>query len=249
MRLNKLFRGDTVLNKTMPERYRSCGIMSKLINGGNPAYIQRNGLIKSIQAHINPFTEGEKVFLSKSEFISFTEDENIAKIYCSYDKKRNDYFLNELTECEEYYETRYIFSLDISDCVPLNIEEGIYLLEYQCNPERRKSDGLNENVIEFQLKVDWYECEVCRRKERHKMFIIDSDRFLEYHKEYILNVGAFENAKMDKEWLILPRDYHKDFRGFSSMIPVSKIWNAKHYILKSEQKRDPYQFCIQGLIV
>jgi len=244
-----LFRGDTILNQTIPERYRSCGIVSKLINGGNPAFVQRSGLVKSIQEHINPLTEAERIFLSKSEFISFSEEKIVAKQHCLYDKVQNKYLSNELIECEDYYETRYVFSLDISECIPLSPEEGIFLLEYNCNQVSRKSDGLNENVIEFQVESGWYQCEVCKRNEKHKMYIVDCVKFLEYHKEYCLNKGAFLNAKEDKEWLVLPRDYHTDLRGYSSMIPVSDIWKAELYFLKSEGKRNPDQFTIQGTIL
>ena len=233
----------------MPERYRSCGIISKLINGGDPAYVNRNGLIKSIQAHINPLTKEEKKFLSKSEFISFTEEKKIAKKHCLYDKIQKKYLSDDLIECEEYYETRYIFSLDISERIPLSREEGIFLLEYTCNTQKRKSDGLNEGVIEFQVESKWSQCKVCERNEKHRMYIINCVRFLENHKNFCLNEGAFINAKDDKEWLILPRDFYKDLRGYSSMIPVSNIWKAKHYFLKNEGKRNPYQFGIQGTII
>ena len=244
-----LYRGDTILNQTMPERYRSCGIISKMINGGNPAYVQRNGLVKSIQAHINPLTEAERIFLSKSKFISFSEEKFIAKKHCLYDKVQNKYLSDELIECEDYHETRYVFSLDISEWLPLSPEEGIFLLEYNCNPARRKSDGLNEDVIEFQVESEWYQCEVCKRNEKHKMYIVDCVKFLECHKKYCLNEGAFLNAKEDKEWLVLPRDFHKDLRGCSSMIPVSNIWKAELYFLKSKGMRNSYQFTIQGTII
>ena len=249
MKQKTLYRGDRISNTTMPQRYRSCGIISKLLNGGNPAYIQRNGLIKSIQAHINPLTKAEKIFLSKSEFISFTENEDVAKKYCSYDEVQNKYLYDKLIQCEEYFETRYIFSLNISDCVPLDIKEGIYLLEYNCSQEKRKSDGLNESAIEFMVNIKWNKCEVCERNEKHKMYLIDSLRFLEFHKEFSLNKGAIKNAKKDNEWLVLPRDFYKQLKGYSSMIPVSTIWQAEHYILEGENKRDPYQFGMPGIMI
>jgi|GEM_PF-1955503 hypothetical protein len=251
MKKPPLYRGDVIENSTMPQRYRSCGIISKSINGGNPAYINKNGLLESIQAHINPLTESEKTFLSKSVFISFTTEESIAQNYCSYDKSQNKFFSDDLRKCEEYYETRYIFSLNISDCIPLNATEGIYYLEYNCNPEMRKSDGLNEGIIEFQYASGWGKCEICEGGRKHKMYLIDSVKFLESHKEYTSNPCAFINAQKDKEWLVLPSDFYKRLNGYSSsMIPVSKIWSVKHYyILKNEKPRDPNQFAIPGSVI
>jgi hypothetical protein len=174
MKSNKLYRGDKIQNMTMPERYRSSGIISKLINGGNPAYIQRQGLINAISAHTNPRTKAEKYFLDKSEFISFTEDKNIALNYCSYNAELDNCFPNELLPCDEYFETRYIFCLDIYNIRKISFEKSIYLLTYKCNPELRKSDSLNEGIIEAQREFGWYNCEVCKRNELHKMYLINN---------------------------------------------------------------------------
>ena len=142
-----------------------------------------------------------------------------------------------------------MFSLNISECTSLSNEEGIYLLEYACCQDKRKSDGLNECVIEFMVNIKWNKCEVCERNEKHKMYLIDCVRFLEFHEEYSLNKGAIENAKNDKEWLVLPRDYIKELGGYSSMIPISHIWNIEHYILKGENRRNPYKFEMQGIMI
>ena len=242
-----LYRGDQHTNSnTMPGKYRSLGLVRKIINGGSSAYIQREGLLNTITAHIDPRTIWEKDFHQKSEFISFSSDIDKAKYYCS--KYEDKYFPENLIQCEEYYETRYIFTLDISNKIPIGNNTGIYLLRYKCNPELRKSDGLNEGVIEFHHQIKWTECPICPNNKYHEMVIIDSVKFLENNQNYSVNTNSLKNAKRDKEWLILPRDFSNELGDYSSFIPRSAIWTVEHYRLDFEKRRDPSLYAIQGMI-
>lgn len=156
---------------------------------------------------------------------------------------------DKLIACEDYYETRYIFTLDVSNMVSIDEDAGIFYLLYECNPKLRKSDGYGEKIIEFQMEVGWYKCPVCERKEKHVMYIFDTVKFLRKNKSLAKNHKSVTNAERDKEWLILPRDYSPELNGYSSFIPRADIWNVEHYYLEYEGKRDPTLYTTQGIII
>lgn len=81
-----LYRGDQINDKTMPGKYRSLGIVRRFINGGESAYIKREGLLKSIISQINPETDLEKNFMKNRSLFLFQvikiEQSILALIIC-----------------------------------------------------------------------------------------------------------------------------------------------------------------------
>lgn len=236
-----LFRGDFFGNSTQPERYRTSGLLTKQINAGNPAYIQKNGLLKSIEEHISPIDKG--VFYNKSCYLSFTSERNISEYYCSYGK------IDELKRCEDHCETHYIFIMHINKCQldKCDDKNGIYSYSYDCNMNLKSPDSPNP----FDLSALRKECEFCLTSEtkKHSFVLIDAVKYLEGHKQFCNDENSFNNAKRDYEWLIFPTDYIYTLNGYASRIPRSDIWEIEHYYLLSKGKRDKNKlFEMSGMI-
>lgn len=123
MELDTLYRGDRRGNVTKPEWHRREGLFTKLINGGNPAYITEAGLFETIRIHIAPQTPQESAIQSTSSFLSFSSSRERASYFASYGNP------NGLIPCAEDSATRYLFTLNISSSRPGN-ESGVYVLSY-----------------------------------------------------------------------------------------------------------------------
>ena len=95
-----LYRGDTGGLGTFCEIYRTEGLLTKEINGGDPAYVDRNGLLESVRAHVKPANISEQTFKERSKFFSFTSHRDRALFYASQGNP------NRLTPSENYLETR-----------------------------------------------------------------------------------------------------------------------------------------------
>jgi hypothetical protein len=76
-----LYRGDNIINdRTKPAIHRSEGIVSgAFAAGGNPEEIERKGFLNSVKEHIDHIKEDEKKYYEISDYISFSESEDIAK--------------------------------------------------------------------------------------------------------------------------------------------------------------------------
>src|SRR5262245_41823772 len=63
--------------------YRTDGMMTRLMDGGNPDTVERVGLWEVSRAHVEPQGVSEEWFLSRTPFLSFTEDRARAEFYAS----------------------------------------------------------------------------------------------------------------------------------------------------------------------
>jgi hypothetical protein len=129
MRPNILYRGDRKGNSTRPEWYRKEGLFTKLINGGNPAYITEAGLFETIRIHIAPETTQERAIQSTSRFLSFSSSKKKALYFAASGSR------DILIPCDEGSATRYLFTLNISSR-STGSDAGVYVLEFQIGRQR-----------------------------------------------------------------------------------------------------------------
>jgi len=237
--LTKLYRGDSILINPLLGKYRSAGLLTGLANGGNPAYVDKYGIFESVRAHIKANNANEEYFQSHSHFFSFSENKDIARYYASFKCP------NELIPSEDFYETRYIFTFDITGAIPIERQNNIYSLEYSCDPSLIRSDSpLHVDMVIDPLQAmnilkGHKNCEGCDDvRLNHHLLLINVVAFLQAVPSAALVADSLTNAKRDSEWLIMPVDYVQHLHGNSARIPRSHIWIADHYRLRSEPPRD-----------
>jgi hypothetical protein len=237
----RLFRGDKANNGTSAEKYRSAGLMTKLLNGGNPAYVQRHGLLNSVRAHVKPSTIDEETFQSKSMFMSFSSNCDVSLFYAA-DGKPGD-----LIPSEPFQELRYLFTFLIDKHSLAECEDGIFLLTYAHDIQLEDGDSPFDRYVMKQRRDSGYaRCEICEARETHKVFLIDVVTYLDKNPKCAINEQARVNAARDFEWLLMPADYSAELRGTSSRLPRSRIWSAEHFRLKVEAPRDTDMFAMLG---
>ncbi len=221
-----LYRGDKRRGESpWPEKYRTNGLMTRQMDGGDPAYISKHGLFEAVRSHVMPNLESEKHFLEKSSFLSFSADRRRAEYYAA------DGDPASLIPSAEYAETRYIFTLTASNAHMTS--DGVYSLRYKCDYNLHRPDvqGCIAQVVAFVTS-----CPSCPPDgtQNHHLVLIDVASYLEKHSTYALCGGALDLARRDSEWLVLPVDYVPEIPGLASRVPLSPIWNAQHYRLASE---------------
>lgn len=236
-----LYRGDTGGNKTLPERFYFDGLFSKLLQSGNPAHISKYGIYNSIKAHIAPNKKSEFDFYKKTHFLSFTECKDTALFYSSNMEP------SKLISTPKYKERRYLFTFNLfsHDTTITNISTGIYKFEYKCNRQLIEPNSLDTPEL-FSLQKE--NCWICQNNTSHNLIILDIVSILGNNSKYQLNSLAFENAKRDKEWLILPFDYNNELLGYNSKIPRADFWSAELFRLKSEPEKT-IEESLQGMII
>ena len=234
-----LYRGDFVYNTlTSPGRFRCDGITAKSFGKGDPKYIEKNDLLKTIQQHIAPKTIEDKGYYNVTDFLSFSTNFKRAQYWAT---NKNTLILNPCDE--EYSETRYLFTLTINDneLRPLSITHGMYIYSYQCNPSLKK--GNSPNPIESAI-IRKDSCEICNVNGKfHSVILIDSVKYLTQFPNARNSYDALTLAKADEEWLILPNDPMTS--GRSCRIHRANFWNVEIFNVIGEQ-RNPYEFQILG---
>jgi hypothetical protein len=236
----QLYRGDKRGNSTLPEKYRTEGLLTKFINGGNSAYIAKVGLAESIRVHVAPTDSVERILQSKSSFLSFSSDRDQALYYASEGNSSN------VIQCHDYAEKRYLFTIDTSECIPTD-DPGIYSLEYTCNQELIQPNALTPDDLIVAKSVH---CEFCKEgKQTHRLLLLDVVAFLSRHPHSAKSNSAIGNAQRDSEWLILPVDYLPRLYGFSARIPRSSIWHVEHFLLNTESTHEVTLDGIQGISI
>ena len=240
MKPDTLYRGDRRGNVTKPELYRTEGLWTKLINGGNPAYITEVGLLEAIRIHISPQTPQERAIQSTSSFLSFSSSRERALFFAS------DGNSDDLAPCGEYSERRYLFTMDISRGQPTN-QAGVYVLSYNCNYDLVQPNTLAIHDI---TASHFVRCEFCKTgPQKHHLLVLDVVTFLNAYPHMAKSKNALESAQSDSEWLAMPIDFIDKLRSDSSRIPRSSSWTAEHLLLRSEQPWDGTLGEIQGLTV
>jgi hypothetical protein len=230
MIIDKLYRGDKRQNGTLVEKYRSAGLISKMIDGGDPMFIQRNGLIEGIKAHVDPLNENHIKFHNTTHFLSFSASYERAKYFAASGKPE------QLLRCNDYEEQRCIFSLDISSRKIISDEAGLYYLEYNCNRKLLQSDEPAEILLGILLRNQ--PCNFCNKNRKHTILLIDVVKHLKNLNDKDNYSNWIKLATRDTEWLIMCTDYYADLYGNSAIIPRSNLWTAEHFRLKTEPVRD-----------
>jgi hypothetical protein len=237
-----LYRGDFVHNTlTTPGRFRFDGITAKSFGKGAPKYIEKNGLLKTMQQHIAPKTIEDKAYYNVTDFLSFSTNFTRAEYWAT---NKNTLILNSCVE--DYSETRYLFSLTINDneLLPISTVGGMYIFNYQCNPNLKK--GNSPNPIETAI-IRRDSCEVCNLNGKfHSLLLIDSVKYLTQFPNAQNCEDALSFAKTDEEWLILPNDPMRN--GRSSRIHRADFWHVELFNVVGEH-RDPYEFQMLGQIL
>lgn len=231
-----LYRGDNFFNEyTDPGRFRTDGIRSKAFGKGDPAYIQREGLIESLLCHINPnhLNPKEKSYYDTTDFISFSESYDRA-LYWLKDRGKITLERNVIP----YTETRYLFSINIDMSKAIKYSEGLYYYEYKCNMTLKTPNAPDfYSILQTQLIIN-NGCEVCQNQSSiHRLILINSEEYLNTYKSNSKKPKALIFAKKDQEWLLLPFD--EIAYGFKhARIPRSDIWSVDLFD-SSIEKRDP----------
>ncbi|TRU46263.1 MAG: hypothetical protein EWV91_13025 [Microcystis aeruginosa Ma_QC_Ca_00000000_S207] len=233
----RLYRGDFIENLTEPGLYRIDGIRSKTFGRGDPYYIDKNSLIEAIRQHTEPNSPVDIDYYNKTDFISFTTERKRAMYWASAMGKIS------LVNCDiDYFETHYIFTIDIEEEKLIKINEGIYFFEYACNPLLKQPNS--PYILDYPAVVPT--CPICQGlKSNHSLYLIDSVEFLNRHSDSEKYKGAFENAIRDKEWLLLPNDSIN--HGRSARIPRADFWSVTHFMVEGKP-RDPFRYSIRGII-
>lgn len=240
MRPGTLYRGDRRGNVTKPEMHRTAGLWTKLINGGNPAYITEAGLFEAIRIHIAPQTPQERAIQSTSRFLSFSSSRERALYFASCGNP------DDLIPCREYSERRYLFTVNMSSSREEK-ESGVYVLGYECNYNLVQPNGL---TIQDTMASNFVRCEFCQAgRQEHNLLLLDAVTFLKARPRTAKSENALENAHRDSEWLVMPIDYMEKLKGYSARIPRSSIWTGEHFLLRSEQPWDVTSGGIQGITV
>jgi len=218
-----IWRGASTVMPNPTRYFRSCGILTKLADGGNPAYIETVGMLEAVCAHVAWDTPEQEWFMEHSGFASFTESYDRAMHYARGPGG------NGLVKSGRLDHEAVIFRFDISRRVP-GSGVGFYLLKYHCDDSLREPD--------FQEDIDLARdfgglaggCEFCEyAKKTHLLFLINVVEFLQHKPNQARGARALESARADQEWLLLPLDYLERLRGDSARIPRSTIWSYETF--------------------
>jgi hypothetical protein len=226
----QLFRGDNIFNKnTEPGIYRNNGLRSKAFGSGHsPDNIELIGLLETIRKHIKPIDKPDTEYYDVTDFLSFSESLNRALYWC---KDRGRLILQN---ANDYYETRYLFTLNIDE--KEKISDGIYLFRFNCNPKLKRSDSGQEphkTILNYENSTEI--CPLCINKDRaHQILLINSYEYLVCNQIQERYQGALEFSKNDNEWLVLPFDLLGKFRA--TRIPRADFWTVNHYKVIGEQR-------------
>jgi len=222
-----LWRGQKVTPRGVG-LFRTEGITTRQMEGGDPAYVRRAGLLPSILAHLRPRNEGEERFLRTSSFLSFSASEEVAKTYAAGRSGKR------LVPCMLFDEDAVIFRLNTGGRKELP-ESGLFELEYDCNYSLSRPISRAPGEAETAKVVS---CEFCSEgRKLHRALLVDVVRFLRDHPSQGATPAAPESATRDMEWLAYPADYVPRLVGYQSRVPLSTIWEAHTYQLISGRDR------------
>lgn len=237
-----LYRGDSIFNdKTLPGQYRTEGIRSKTFGKGDPAYIQREGLISAIRKHVRPNRSlpTDLAYYNTTDFISFSESRDRALYWLS---RRGTLTLEPAVV--SYSETSYLFMLEVDMAKAEHWGGGIYSYTYHCNPRLRQPDAPDMMTAIATAASIARGCEVCRGgMVDHQLLLVNSEQYLRNQRDPSLD-KHIKFAHNDAEWLVLPADpIHSGF--LHARIPRSDIWEVLHFT--DGQIRDPMKYAVLGI--
>ncbi|MES2266805.1 MAG: hypothetical protein V4520_08595 [Bacteroidota bacterium] len=237
-----LYRGDNIDNKrTKPAIYRSEGIVSGAFDGsGPPDMIERLEFLNTVKIHIDHLLEVEKDYYHISDYISFSESEEIAEKWAS---RSQPEFLNRCYT--PYKETRYVFKMQIvmDDLTPL--EKGVWEYNFACNPDLKVPYKLNADDEFEPIARAWAlrfsGCGICGSvHKKHSLKIINPILYLDGHSKDKKFNRSLRLAKKNLEWIVLPNDIISN--GFrASRIQPANFWKVQGYTMSGEPERSPFE--------
>ena len=237
----KLYRGDFIDNDlTVPGRFRSEGLTTKTFVKGDPAYIEKNGLEKSIRQHVSPKSQSDKAYYNLTDFLSFSGDRKRG-LYWASDRDT----LTLTPSAEDYHETRYLITAEIAEeeLIPVPGDDSIFIYNYQCNPQLKMP---NSPAFMDAFGQNRNGCGVCNLKGKfHSILLINSANYLKQYKEHQNFQQALDYAIADNEWLLLPNDPMGIHR--SARIHRADFWSVELFNADGEV-RDPYKYQMLGQI-
>lgn len=221
----------------MPGRFRFDGLHAKSFGHGDPAYIRRQSLIRTVCKHISHPSRADKAYYDVSDFISFSKDKNRA-LYWLTDKGTRS-----IHPCKvAYTETRYLFTMSIPQHELVSECEGIYSFSFYCDPHLREPNA--DTSMDWAL-IGMVNCPCVQSGIRHKIVLIDAVQFLNAHHNAATSGDAKVLATEDQEWLVIPNDPSRPF-GRSSRIQRACFWSAKLFNADGEF-RDSMAYAAQGM--
>lgn len=228
-----LYRGDSIFNtKSKPARYRSEGLTSSAFGGGgDPKNIERVSFLETVKQHIDHLKSYEKDYFKITDYISFSEQEEIAMRWSA------DLKPDELVACTiPFTETRYVFHMQIPENELKAIATGVWEFNYACNTDLKSSNIPGDDLLTFALRYS--SCPLCDPNSKsHSLMLVKPSMFM----SDLINVAKYRRANKlaDKndEWIILPNDLiEHGLRG--TRIPRANFWEANHYVLRGEPQRN-----------
>lgn len=219
MKFLRLYRADKKGNITKPEVFYSSGLISKQINSGDPKALEKYGWTSLIKSHIQP-SQNEIYLYDTSCFLSFSNEEQLAYKYLKGRSNRMYNPINQILEAEGY-----LFEIIIEKSDLQEIGNGVYYYEYKCNMQR---DLHFTTQFPVPPSNSFTSCKLCNETNSyHGIIIIDCVKYLNKEIESSPSLkNAYENAKNDKEWLIMSLDPFPE-GGRTSLIPPANFWNWK----------------------
>ncbi len=198
-----VWRGDKVEPRGL---FRTEGITTKQMNGGDPAYVMRTGLLNAIHAHVSGENGAEKRFRETSSFLSFSASEEVARGYAAGRSKRRP------VSCPECEEDAVVFRMSIGPRSPLP-EPGLFDLHYGCDYRLAKPISMAPGEEDTAKCVS---CEYCSTGKRaHRLVLVDVVSYLSSHAGDMKRVDSLEAARRDSEWLVYPVDFVPRLGGIS----------------------------------
>ena len=132
--LIKLYRADRKFNNTLPEKYSTDVLLTKQKDGGDPLFLKNYGWLKSIKSHIHKNDLVEKILYDTTAFLSFKDNLEIA--LNKYLPTKEKYGIELVTSKLEADGFLFTFSFDKQ--LLKKIEDGVFLVDIQCNYEKYK---------------------------------------------------------------------------------------------------------------
>ena len=139
------------------------------------------------------------------------------------------HLLVEITKHVEADAFLFCFQLDTQKMK--KYAKGVYLYEFNCDYNKFQT---LEFPIHTCIAKSFIKCNICSnfafKGYKHKLFCIDVEQYLSlFITSDIGLTKAYENAKQDYEWLLLPLDPMLDGIGYQSRIPLADFWNVELY--------------------
>jgi transcription elongation factor Elf1 len=219
-----LYRGDKKGNKTLPEKYRTDGLLTKQINSNeSPVAFRKYGWLRTLKSHIDPIGIQESFIYNTSQFLSLSSERYVAEKYLA--TTRNLKFNPAAADNPKV--SGYIFIATFEKEKIKKIGNGMYLYKYKCNYEKSRISATFQTLSSLYVS-----CAICGRSAtvEHNLILIDAKTYLSNFKNKYPE--AYRLADQDLEWLIIPLDQmvNTPVEAYYSRVAVADFWTTETYI-------------------